>query len=111
MITDPENADFFTAGSSAPALTPIAQELEAYFERGGSIEGAVQFVAALERASRRVRPSRNQKQARGCRLPLNWFPASDDFGFALERGLTKERTQLKPRSSQTTGPPGPVPAQ
>jgi hypothetical protein len=94
-MKDPEDADLFAAGNFAPASTPIAQELEAYFERGGSIEGAVQFVAALERAGRRAQPSRKQKQARGCRLPLNWSPARADFDFAMERGFTNERTLME----------------
>ena len=86
--------DLFDETSSA-ALTPIARELEAYFARGGPVDGAVQFVAALERANKRALPVRRQDQGRGSRLPAEWRPTPHEMHFAIARGLNQERALIE----------------
>ena len=57
------------------ASTPIAKELQAHFDRGGSVAEAVHLVAALERAGARisgVQPRSKQAAERGSRLCPNW---------------------------------------
>jgi hypothetical protein len=78
--------------------TPIAEELQAHFERGGSVAEGVQLVAALERAiARRSAAESRSKQAaaRGSRLLASWEPSQLDVRFALERGLPRTRLPLE----------------
>jgi hypothetical protein len=74
--------------------TPIAEELHAHFERGGSVAEGVQLVAALERAVARrsaIEAPSKQSAARGTRLFAGWEPSTLDVQFALDRGLPRTR--------------------
>lgn len=52
MAVKSKSADLFDRANPSVGPTPIAQELQAYFEHGGSIDGAVPFVAPSLRWSR-----------------------------------------------------------
>lgn len=80
----------------APAepSTPIAAELHAHFERGGSIADGVRLVAMLERAGARalaLAKPRKEASGRGSRLPADWQPSPSEVAFALDRGMSQAR--------------------
>jgi hypothetical protein len=80
------------------AITPIAAELRAHFERGGSVADGVQLVAALERAVTRKlagEPRSKQSAVRGSRLSAGWEPSIVDAQFALDRGLPHARLSIE----------------
>jgi hypothetical protein len=74
--------------------TPIAAELQAHFDRGGSPAEGVRLVSILERAGARalavVKP-RKEATGRGSRLPADWQPSSSEAVFALDRGMPQAR--------------------
>jgi hypothetical protein len=69
--------------------TPIARELKAFLERGGSPDGAVALVAGMERAFNRLpaRKTPEKSSCRGTRLTADWQPSQSDTEFAIGRGL------------------------
>lgn len=79
----------------APAepSTPIAAELHAHFERGGSPADGVKLVEILERAGARslTTTKPRAKQERGSRLPVDWQPSPAEVAFALDRGMPRAR--------------------
>lgn len=82
-------------GSAAECpQTPIAAELYAHFERGGSPAEGVRLVAMLERAGARalavVKP-RKEATGRGSRLPPDWQPSPSEAAFALDRNMPQAR--------------------
>jgi len=97
MATRTDALDLFEADGRAHGLTPIARELKLYLERGGSIDGAVPFVAALERAHLKKVQNHQVRNSsgRGSRLPVDWRPAASDIQFALARGLSDDRVLVE----------------
>jgi hypothetical protein len=91
MTTISKHPDLF--GDDVDAPTPIARELQAHFEAGGTEAEAVRLVAALERLA--LRSNRQQLSKRwvgkGSRLSEDWQPSAADVDFALERGLSRAR--------------------
>jgi hypothetical protein len=74
--------------------TPLAAELKAHFERGGSTAEGVKLVAMLERAGARamtVKPPPKHSATRGSRLPADWQPSHSEVAFALDRGMPQAR--------------------
>jgi hypothetical protein len=73
--------------------TPIAAELQAHFDRGGSPAEGVRLVA-MERAGARalavIKP-RKESTGRGSRLPADWQPSHSEAAFALDRGMPQAR--------------------
>jgi hypothetical protein len=99
MITtvQPQALDLF-GSDSADWPTPIANELRAFFDRGGSTAEAVQLVSALERAAARTLvggPRSKQQSGRGSRLCANWQPSAPDVEFAIGRGLSHKRVSVE----------------
>lgn len=74
------------------SITPIALELQAHFEHGGSPAEGVRLVALLERAGAREAASKSRpKESRGSRLPANWQPSPSEVTFARDRGMPEDR--------------------
>jgi hypothetical protein len=75
-------------------LTPIAAELHAHFERGGSAGDAIRLVEMLERVSIRVLAisnARRSAESRGSRLAADWLPSAAEIAFAIDRGMSERR--------------------
>ena len=89
----PAELGLFGAEPCAP-VTPIAAELQAHFDRGGSPADGVRLVAMLERAGARalavIKP-RKDATGRGSRLPADWQPSHSEAAFALDRGMPQAR--------------------
>jgi hypothetical protein len=80
----------------AGSITPIALELQAHFERGGSRAEGVRLVALLERAGARAAISKSRaKESRGSRLPANWQPSHSEVAFAVDRGMPETRVSAE----------------
>ncbi|AXK79954.1 hypothetical protein DW352_05140 [Pseudolabrys taiwanensis] len=82
--------------------TPIAAELQAHFDRGGTPADAVRLVEALERASKRalIPAKERTSEPRGTRLPTDWRPSASDIAFARDRGLAN--TQIAAEAEKFT---------
>ena len=74
--------------------TPIAAEMQAHFDRGGTPADGVRLVAMLERAAARaltiVKP-KNEAAGRGSRLPADWTPSHSEVAFARARDMPQVR--------------------
>jgi hypothetical protein len=78
------------------SITPIALELQAHFERGGTPAEGVRLVATLERAgARAIVPKPRAKELRGSRLPASWLPSHAEVAFALNRGIPQLRVNTE----------------
>lgn len=98
MTTKTETMALFGEDPAAIGLPPIATKLQAYLEAGGSIDGAVSFVAALERADTNKGVARQQtpeQGSRGRRLPADWNPSASEIRFAAEKGLSLDRALIE----------------
>jgi hypothetical protein len=113
MDSDDKNIGIDLFGVSHDPRTPIANEVRAHFNRGGSQDDAVALIAALERVMLVRRPvgtsqSVNSKE-RGTRLLPKWEPSADDVRFAIARGLkdlriTAEAEKFKNYWTAKSGP-------
>ena len=83
-----DNLDLL-AQLAADLATPIAKELQALFDRGGSKDDGVQLVAALERIALSAVAKKRESarhSARGTRLNADWQPSTAEVQYALDRG-------------------------
>jgi hypothetical protein len=77
--------------------TPIAAELQALFDRGGSPADGVRLVEILERARAgavTAKP-RTKEAGRGSHLPADWQPSLSEVAFALDRGMPQSRVSAE----------------
>ncbi len=82
-------SDLFS--DAAYPRTPIAVELRAHFERGGTTAEGVRLVEMLERMLSRSPAKRKPAANRGSRLLPNWCPSEGEIWFAVNRGLPRAR--------------------
>jgi hypothetical protein len=98
MKLPPAPVDLGLFGAETALTTPIASELQAHFERGGSPAEAVRLVAMLERAGARAitaKPRTEETTGRGSRLAADWQPSHSEAAFALDRGMPQARVSTE----------------